>query len=76
MADGSRVTSANLELSTPSNRHANKSLKEARETLERELVQRALESTKGNLTQAAANLGISRPTLYELIEKLGINKRG
>ena len=76
MADGSKITSANLELSTPSNRHANKSLKEARKTLERELVQRALESTKGNLTQAAANLGISRPTLYELIEKLGINKRG
>jgi two-component system NtrC family response regulator len=75
MADGSRVTSANLELSSPSNKYTNKSLKEAREAVERELVQRALESTKGNLAQAAANLGISRPTLYELIEKLGINKR-
>jgi transcriptional regulator of acetoin/glycerol metabolism len=27
---------------------------------------------KGNISQAAQQLGISRPTLYELMEKLGI----
>jgi hypothetical protein len=30
--------------------------------------------SQGNLSRAAAQLGVSRPTLYELIEKLGIQK--
>jgi two-component system NtrC family response regulator len=47
-------------------------LKEARETLERELVNQALERTDGNISAAAKELGVSRPTLYELMNKLGI----
>jgi two-component system NtrC family response regulator len=49
-------------------------LKEARETLERELVSQALERTDGNISAAAKELGVSRPTLYELMNKLGIAK--
>jgi two-component system NtrC family response regulator len=49
-------------------------LKEARESLEKELLTKALSSNKGNLTRAAAELGISRPTLYDLMEKFGIPK--
>lgn len=49
-------------------------LKEARESLERELVSQALERTDGNISAAAKELGISRPTLYELMGKLGISK--
>jgi two-component system NtrC family response regulator len=48
--------------------------KEARDGLERDFIQRALTKNKGNVTQAAADLGISRPTLYELMERLGIKK--
>jgi two-component system NtrC family response regulator len=47
-------------------------LKEARETVERGMVQEALRRHKGKITAAAVELGISRPTLYELMEKLGI----
>ncbi len=43
--------------------------------MERELVQDALRRHGGKITSAALELGISRPTLYELMEKLG-NRSG
>jgi two-component system, NtrC family, response regulator len=49
-------------------------LRQAREHVERELVEQALKRHSGKITSAAADLGISRPTLYELMEKLGIAK--
>ena len=49
-------------------------LKEARENVERELVEDALRRHGGKITSAALELGISRPTLYELMEKLGISR--
>ena len=51
------------------------SLKQAREHVEREMIKQALKRNSGKITSAAADLGISRPTLYELMEKLGIAKR-
>jgi two-component system, NtrC family, response regulator len=71
MADGKRLTVADLELSELSNT-APATLREAREAVEREVVQSALKRHQGRITTAAAELGISRPTLYELMEKLGI----
>ena len=41
---------------------------------ERELIEQTLKRNAGKITSAAADLGISRPTLYELMEKLGIAK--
>jgi two-component system NtrC family response regulator len=38
------------------------------------MVQDALQRTRGKISAAATELGISRPTLYELMEKLGIRK--
>ena len=49
-------------------------LKVARETLERELVNQALNHNDGNISAAAKELGVSRPTFYELMSKLGISK--
>lgn len=74
MAESNQISPIHLELAEPADPYAGKRLKEAREVLERDLVQRALARSKGNLTQAAADLGVSRPTLYELMEKLGIPK--
>jgi len=42
--------------------------------VEREMVQRALKRNLGRISAAATELGISRPTLYELMEKLGISR--
>jgi two-component system NtrC family response regulator len=47
-------------------------LKEAREKLERDLVVRAIEKSDGNVSKAARVLGISRPTLYELMDRFGL----
>ena len=76
MTSGARVTAKDLELergqdvassSTPT-------LRQARENVEREMIQQALKRNSGKITSAAAELGISRPTLYELMEKLRITK--
>jgi two-component system NtrC family response regulator len=72
MADARRVTAADLELSEVLDNAPPQTLKEAREGLERELVQEALRRHRGKITAAAAELGISRPTMYELMEKLHI----
>lgn len=47
-------------------------LKQVRERAERELIERALATSDTNVTQAAKLLGISRPTLYELMKSLGM----
>ena len=74
MADGKRVTAADLELPAAEMAPAAQTLKEARESLERELVEDALRRHGGKITSAAQELGISRPTLYELMEKLGVSR--
>jgi len=74
MAEGKRLTPADLELNEPSGTSHSSSLKDAREVLEREMIQQALRKHGGKITAAAIELGISRPTFYELMEKLGIQK--
>ena len=74
MAEGIRVTPADLELTSPHAKYEGRDLKEAREALERELIDNAVTRNNGNLTRAASELGISRPTLYDLMEKFGIEK--
>ena len=38
------------------------------------MIRAALKKHAGKITAAAADLGVSRPTFYELMEKLGIQK--
>ena len=47
-------------------------LREVRSRAEAEAVRQAIAVTQGNLSRTAELLGITRPTLYDLIEKLGI----
>jgi len=51
------------------------SLREARDRVERQVVVDALTRTRGNISRAAAELGVSRPTLHGLLDKHGINSR-
>jgi two-component system NtrC family response regulator len=69
MSDGPWVTPQDLEL-----KPVGLTLREARERVERSLVDGAVRRHAGNLTQVATDLGISRPTLYDLMEKLGITR--
>jgi two-component system NtrC family response regulator len=75
MASGSRVTAKDLELQQSQDLQSSvTTLREAREQVEREMIEHALKRNFGKITAAAAELGISRPTLYELMGKLGIAK--
>ena len=75
MADGIKVTPADLELASSYAKYEGQGLKEAREALERDMIQLTLTRNKGNLTRTAAELGISRPSLYDLMDKLGIERK-
>ncbi len=78
MADGSWIAPKDLELSPPTEPAPAGStpttLKLARESLERTMVQAALRRADGKISAAAVELDVSRPTLYELMEKLGIKR--
>lgn len=74
MAEGQKLTPGDLELTSPYRKFIGQGLKESREALEKDLIQHTLSKNKGNITKAAEDLGISRPTLYELMERLGISK--
>jgi two-component system NtrC family response regulator len=75
MSNDSKVTPSDLELDSPFTQFAGQSLKDAREALDREMIQNALNKADNNLTRAAAELGISRPSLYDLMDKLGIPRK-
>ena len=75
MADGAKITPEDLELTSPYEHYHGHGLKEGREALERDMIYRALTRNKNNLTRAAAELGVSRPALYDLMDKLGIERK-
>ena len=74
MAEGNRVTLADMELTAFVHSEVPLKLKEARVSLEREMLEKALKKHSGKITAAAKELGVSRPTIYELMDKLGIEK--
>jgi two-component system NtrC family response regulator len=73
MCEGKRLTVRDLELA-PADQGTPPNLKDARENLERDMIQNALRKHSGKIASAASELGISRPTLYDLMDKLGIAK--
>ncbi|MGE0800724.1 MAG: sigma 54-interacting transcriptional regulator [Lautropia sp.] len=70
-AEGPSVRASDLGLTSGTTTKL-ASLREAREGAEREVVQRALKRVNGNIARASEMLGISRPTLYDLLNKLGM----
>jgi two-component system NtrC family response regulator len=50
-----------------------RAMKDVRNQAEREAVQDALRRTAGNISRAAADLGISRPTMHDLLRRFGID---
>jgi len=75
MADGKQITAMDLELkaSDESDEISSFDLREARESTERKVITKALKHTNGKVSPAAELLGVSRPTLYDLMQKLNIN---
>lgn len=76
MSESKRLSASDLELESSTGSLQGVTLKEARERLESEMIRQVLKKHAGKITSAAVELGISRPTLYELMDKLGIEKSG
>ena len=72
MSEQLLVTAADLDLGRSTGELTLLNLRDARRRAEREAVQSALAQVGGNMSHAAKLLGISRPTLYGLVEELGI----
>ena len=70
IVDGPTIGAADLGLAEASAEALN--LREVREDAERNAVLRALGRVNGNLTRAAEILGVSRPTLYDLMHRFGL----
>jgi len=73
MAEGKQIAAHDLELSTTEGEAASYDLREARDNAERQAVQRAMGHVGGKIAQAAELLGVSRPTLYDLIKKYNLS---
>lgn len=70
MADGKLVTAADLDLDDDRVDGGDVvNLKSAREMADRRAIRRAIARTDGNISGAAKMLGISRPTLYDLLKQ-------
>lgn len=72
MAEGNHITAEELELAAAAPAPLPLNLREVREAAERQAVRRALSLYDDNVTQAAEALGVSRPTLYDLMNKFGL----
>jgi two-component system NtrC family response regulator len=72
MADGKTVTAADLDLSgsgTDDDEALLINLRAAREVADRKAIRQAMSRTDNNISGAAKLLGISRPTLYDLLKQ-------
>jgi two-component system NtrC family response regulator len=75
MTEGSQITLGDLQLTQPHEEALPLNLKLVREDAERKAIQRALSHTDNNVSETAKALGITRPTLYGLFEKYGLNSK-
>ena len=74
MADGKLVTAADLDLAIAEEEGEADiiNLKAVRDIADRKAIRRAVARTDGNISNAAKLLGISRPTLYDLMKQHGL----
>ncbi|MCW1381668.1 PEP-CTERM-box response regulator transcription factor [Novosphingobium sp. KCTC 2891] len=70
MADAKLVSAADLDLGDTGGEAENPlNLKSAREAADRKVIRHALARSEGNISGTARLLGISRPTLYDLLKQ-------
>jgi len=73
MADGNQITAADVGLAEGSEDDlAALNLRGVREDAEKRAVITVLSRVNGNIVKAAEILGVSRPTLYDIMHKFGL----
>ena len=76
MSDGKKISLEDLEMESLDIETKRMTLKDAREDVEKKLIIKAIARNDNNLSKAATDLGISRPTLYDMMDKLEIPRPG
>ena len=72
MADGQKIGAGDMGLAVPEADAAMLNLRQVRDEAEKGAVVRVLSRVNGNLSKAAEVLGVSRPTLYDLMDRFGL----
>ncbi|RFP19475.1 MULTISPECIES: PEP-CTERM-box response regulator transcription factor [unclassified Duganella] len=72
MADGPQITPLDLGLPDSAAAEASVNLRQARDAAEYKVMVQALARVDGNIVKAAELLGVSRPTLYDLMNHHGL----
>ena len=73
MSEHRLVNAADLGLPTPDHHNGVTTLSSVRAAIEKNAIQMSLVDTANNVSAAARNLGVSRVTLYRLMDKFDIN---
>jgi len=73
VSKGNALTPDDLSLESPAGEPSPSGIKALREKIERENLLKALEKTGYNISRTAKLLGISRPTVYNLMRRYGIS---
>ena len=76
MADGKMVTASDLGIQGDEGDVESLNLREVRQQAESRAIRVALTKCYGNISKAAELLGITRPTLYDLLDKYGMSAEG
>ena len=76
MAEGSQISVEDIGLSTSPKIKECINLRQVRDNAEYNAVVTALARVDGNMVKAAELLGVSRPTLYDVINRHGIVSKG
>jgi two-component system NtrC family response regulator len=71
MSEGPLVNAVDLDLAVPET-VLSLDLREARRREERDAIEMALAQAEGNISKAAKLLGVSRPTVYDLVQEHGV----
>lgn len=72
MADGQKIGAADIGLAPPEGDAQMLNLRQVRDEAEKGAVVHVLSRVNGNLSKAAELLGVSRPTLYDLMDRFGL----
>ncbi|HEY9135966.1 MAG TPA: PEP-CTERM-box response regulator transcription factor [Pseudomonadales bacterium] len=72
MADGNKVSQQDLQISSNESDEQPLNLRQVREAAESTAITRAIRKCENNMAKAARLLGVTRPTLYTLVEKYKI----
>jgi len=73
MADGKFVTATDMGIAAGEGDEVSLNLREVRQQAESKAIRVALTRSFGNISKAAELLGITRPTLYDLLNKYGLS---